>query len=344
MKFLLAKLVTLRMRSDIAPWSAIFLLTVAFLLPYFFAREALLNLQVYNAVSIIPLFTGAYLRERRGVLLPWAIIFSTEQVLIITAYGTYWPRSIVIECEIGNLIGLGLGLMIASFFSIKRHLDDAHAQLMKAHADLEQQALTDAVTGLPNRRAILLRLEQEIERTCRSDRPFALVFLDGDHFKKVNDTYGHAVGDVVLRQLGERASSVLRAGDTLGRLGGEEFIALLPQTASREAILVAERLRAAIAAHPLVSSEVEGGIPVTVSVGVASYSDDGATSDALLEQADLAMYCAKARGRNQVRTASEAERLRLKGLLLSSLPSEEEEGLSQHDDDERDKTLVATRP
>ena len=334
------KLTALRLQSDIAPWIVIFLLMTAFLLPYFFAREALLNLQVYNAVSIIPLFAGAYLRERRGVLVPWVIIFSTEQILIIMVYGTHWPRSIVIECEIGNLVGLGLGLMIASFFSINRRLDDAHSQLRKAHAALERQALIDALTGLPNRRAILLYLEQEIGRACRFGRPLTLVFFDGDCFKKVNDTYGHSVGDVVLFELGERASCVLRSGDTLGRLGGEEFIALLPETASREATPVAERLRAAIAAHPLASSEVEGGIPVTVSVGVASYPDDGATSNALLEQADLAMYCAKKWGRNQVRTASEAERLRLNSLPLSSLQSEKEEGPSQND--ERDGAFVAS--
>jgi len=341
MKVLVAKLVALRMRHDIAPWSVIFLLMAAFLLPYFFARATLLNFQAYNAMSIIPLFAGAYLRERKGVLLTWMIIFSTEQVLIFTTYGVHLPLSILTECEIGLLIGLGLGFMIASFFSINRRLDETRSQLVKAHVALEQQALTDVLTGLPNRRAIMLDLEQEIERARRSSRPLTLVFFDGDRFKTINDTYGHVVGDIVLRQLGERAGSVLRAGDTLGRLGGEEFIALLPQTASREAILVAERLRVAIAALPLACFEVEGGIPVTVSVGVASYPGDGVTSDVLLHKADQAMYCAKIEGRNQVRAASEAERLLSNGSLLSSRPSEAEESLAQHD--ERDETFVSAR-
>jgi len=128
MKVLVAKLVALRMRNDIAPWSVIFLLMAAFLLPYFFARETLMNFQAYNALSMIPLFDGAYLRERKGVLLTWMIIFSTEQVLIFTTYGTHLPRSIVTECEIGILIGLGLGFMIASFFpSIAAWMKPAHS-------------------------------------------------------------------------------------------------------------------------------------------------------------------------------------------------------------------------
>lgn len=120
-------------------------------------------------------------------------------------------------------------------------------------------------------------------------------------FKQVNDTYGHATGDLVLRELGERARSVLRAGDTVGRFGGEEFLVLLPETGQQEAREVAERLRSAVAASSLASQAIEGGIAITVSIGVASASE-------VQEQADQAMYWAKCLGRNQVRTATEAAR------------------------------------
>ena len=180
--------------------------------------------------------------------------------------------------------------------------------LKEANARLEALATTDMLTGLPNHRALQTQLEQECERARRFGHPLSLLFFDGDRFKQVNDTYGHATGDVVLRELGERARSVLRAGDTVGRFGGEEFLVLLPETHEQEALLVAERLRSAVAATPLAVCEVEGGIAVTVSVGVASYPIDGTTGSQVREQADQAMYWAKRLGRNQVRTAAEAER------------------------------------
>lgn len=180
--------------------------------------------------------------------------------------------------------------------------------LKEANARLEALATTDMLTGLPNHRTLHLLLEKECERARRFGHTFSLLFFDGDRFKQVNDTYGHATGDVVLRELGERARSVLRAGDTVGRFGGEEFLVLLPGTGEQEARQVAERLRAAVAASPLATREVEGGVAVTVSIGTASFPIDGATGSEVREQADQAMYWAKRLGRNQVRTATEAAR------------------------------------
>ncbi len=180
--------------------------------------------------------------------------------------------------------------------------------LKEANARLTALATTDMLTGLPNHRALQTQLEQECERARRFGHPLSLLFFDGDRFKHVNDSHGHATGDVVLRELGARARSILRAGDTVGRFGGEEFLVLLPETSEQEALLVAERLRSAVAAIPLAAGEVEGGIAVTVSVGVASYPVDGDTGSLVREQADQAMYWAKRLGRNQVRTAAEAGR------------------------------------
>ncbi len=187
-------------------------------------------------------------------------------------------------------------------------LQQEQEALKGANARLTALATTDMLTGLPNHRALQTQLEQECERARRFGHPLSLLFFDGDRFKQVNDTYGHATGDVVLRELGERARSILRAGDTVGRFGGEEFLILLPETDEHQALIVAERLRSAVAAYPLAACEVEGGIAVTVSIGVANYPSDGATGSAVREQADQAMYWAKRLGRNQVRSAAEAER------------------------------------
>lgn len=187
-------------------------------------------------------------------------------------------------------------------------LQSEHEALNEANTRLATLATTDMLTNLPNHRALQSLLEQECERTRRFGHPLSLLFFDGDRFKQVNDTYGHAVGDVVLRELGERTRSILRAGDTVGRFGGEEFLVLLPETNQQDAQVIAERLRSTVASAPLATHEVEGGIAVTVSIGVASYPLDGASASEVHEQADQAMYWAKRLGRNQIRTAAEAVR------------------------------------
>ncbi|MBA2284517.1 MAG: GGDEF domain-containing protein, partial [Ktedonobacteraceae bacterium] len=178
--------------------------------------------------------------------------------------------------------------------------------LQEANQRLATLATTDMLTNLPNHRALSEGLEQEGERARRYGHPLSLLFFDGDHFKKVNDTYGHATGDAVLRELGSRAASIVRAGDMLGRYGGEEFLLLLPETNAQAALMVAERLRAIVALAPLALAEVEGGIAITVSIGVASYPEDGATASEVRDQADQAMYWAKRLGRNQVCTGEQA--------------------------------------
>lgn len=201
---------------------------------------------------------------------------------------------------------------------LHKRLQREHEALNEANARLEALATTDMLTNLPNHRSLQTTLERECERARRFGRPLSMLFFDGDRFKQVNDIYGHAVGDVVLRELGERARSVLRAGDTVGRFGGEEFLVLLPETDEEEARLVAERFRSAVAASPLASHEVEGGIAVTVSIGLASYPINGSTANEVREQADQAMYWAKRLGRNQVRTAAEAARANLDAELKAA--------------------------
>jgi diguanylate cyclase (GGDEF)-like protein len=170
----------------------------------------------------------------------------------------------------------------------------------KERAELHQRlaAQTDELTGAANRRSILDRADALLARCRDYTVPVAVLLLDLDHFKSVNDTFGHDVGDNVLKAAAQVLSGVLRKGDLFGRIGGEEFAFCLPDTSAREAINVAERVRAAISKLCLRSSS--GAISVTVSVGVASTERVGYNLSALMKAADAALYEAKARGRDCV--------------------------------------------
>lgn len=159
-------------------------------------------------------------------------------------------------------------------------------------------ALTDSLTGLYNRRYLEVHLEKLIEQNGRSQKAMGVIMMDIDHFKSVNDTYGHNVGDEVLKVFSERLKDNLRSFDLVARLGGEEFVAILPDVSPERAYMVAERLRKAIADVPVPCS-VEGGIlQVTTSIGGAIINRGGHSIPAVLERADKCLYEAKHSGRN----------------------------------------------
>lgn len=163
---------------------------------------------------------------------------------------------------------------------------------------LETMAMTDELTGLFNRRYFTQRGEEEFQQARRYQLPFSLMMLDLDRFKSVNDIYGHDAGDYVLKQFAVLMRHSLREVDILGRLGGEEFGVLLPNTDGDHTLILAERLRQTIEAH---SFEIRGkSLGMTTSIGVATYHEDSASLDELLIQADSALYRAKNQGRNRV--------------------------------------------
>lgn len=170
------------------------------------------------------------------------------------------------------------------------------------HAQLEAAARTDAKTGLLNANAWQQEAEREIARAHRTGSPLVVVIADLDHFKSVNDTYGHLVGDRLLTAVAAALQARLRDYDVLGRFGGEEFTLVLPHTEPAEAEQIARRLRADVAA---VSVAIEGAEPVrvTVSMGAAVYGVNGADLTELLAAADLALYRSKTAGRDRVRFA-----------------------------------------
>jgi diguanylate cyclase (GGDEF)-like protein len=166
-------------------------------------------------------------------------------------------------------------------------------------AETHDAAITDKLTGIANRPAILAALFTEVERAGRYDRPLAVAFVDIDLFKAVNDTYGHEAGDVVLRGVATTLGANLRAADTLGRYGGEEFMVILPETDSLAAAALAEKLRQVILGARY-AIEGLGTVAVTVSIGVAIGVGRTLRVEAMVRDADAAMYSAKALGRNQV--------------------------------------------
>ena len=168
-----------------------------------------------------------------------------------------------------------------------------------AERELERLAQTDTLTGLANRRHFMSLAEQELSRTARYGGDLSVLMMDIDHFKQVNDTYGHQTGDLVIQKLGDLCKQALRDIDIVGRIGGEEFAVILPQTGSQQAVEAAERLRTMVDTARV---PMDQGMPLhfTVSIGVTSVEMTGANLDTLLGIADNAMYAAKKGGRNQV--------------------------------------------
>ena len=173
---------------------------------------------------------------------------------------------------------------------------------MADNARLEQLAQTDALTQLLNRRALTERITAEMERALRYDSSMALLMIDLDHFKRVNDSYGHLVGDDVLRDVAALLTKTIRTTDMVARYGGEEFLVLLPETDDAGAAMFAERIREAVESHDFGGPADQPGLGLTTSVGVATFPAARIESvEDLFARADAALYRAKADGRNRVR-------------------------------------------
>uniref|UniRef100_UPI0035AE8E56 sensor domain-containing diguanylate cyclase n=1 Tax=Chitinimonas sp. TaxID=1934313 RepID=UPI0035AE8E56 len=182
-------------------------------------------------------------------------------------------------------------------------LNEQHAKLTAVEAEMRRLATTDALTGIPNRRQFISALGQEARRSRRNGRPLSVIMADIDHFKRVNDTFGHAAGDLVLTRVARLLQGNKRSADIVGRLGGEEFAVLLPETEVAQAAEVADRLRVLIANEQILFDGAP--IPVTISFGCAAIApiqeglSEPASIEAVLQAADRALYQAKNAGRNR---------------------------------------------
>ncbi len=192
---------------------------------------------------------------------------------------------------------------------LRRELQRKNRSLYALNIHLEQRATSDPLTGLPNHRALVERLNEELARASTTHTPCALLFIDIDYFKGINDKHGHLIGDRVLQDFALLIQRTLRAGDYIGRWGGEEFVVILPGINSSSAFVVAERLRYQVAQQGFLGS---AALRLTCSLGVAAYPEDATERKNLLARADRAMYAAKRLGRNQTRMARDPEVLAIR--------------------------------
>jgi len=220
------------------------------------------------------------------------VLFISRQAIVLVENRELYARHALAHAE--------TMLMYRETEVLQNELARKNEALVEANARLEALAGTDSHTGMANHRTIMLQLDSEISRARRYGHSFTILFCDIDHFKRINDTYGHMSGDMALRHFARVVSQVLRNDDSVGRWGGEEFLVLLPETSGENALIVAERVRMAVAARPLICNDK---IELTCSIGVAALPRDAMTRDDLVAAADAAMYAAKADGRNRVCSA-----------------------------------------
>ncbi|MEJ2694588.1 MAG: diguanylate cyclase, partial [Candidatus Thiodiazotropha sp.] len=233
------------------------------------------------------------LAAQAGVASCWSEPVFSSKERILGTFAVYHRESRAPDEEDLRLIGQAANL---ASIAIEHH---------QTLAELERQAHIDSLTGLANRGRFMALAEAEQARAARYGKPFAVLLLDVDHFKSINDLYGHKAGDAVLRELGAILRKTLREVDIIGRIGGEEFAALLPETDAAQAPEVAERLRRAIADSEMPAGDGEP-LHITVSIGVVVSTEHASYIDKLLSQADIALYQAKNNGRNRVSVAQTA--------------------------------------
>jgi diguanylate cyclase (GGDEF)-like protein len=242
--------------------------------PAWFSGTILLGFMLLNVARGIALLTG-FLKDSR-------LFYEVEAL----TYGVY--------------IAIALGIAFGFFWMTTTMLS----------VSLERMASTDPLTRLYNRRVFLLWCDKELLRSKRTGDPFSILMIDLDHFKKINDEFGHPAGDMALCSAVEKMQSSIRGIDVLGRWGGEEFVALLPSADPDAALAVAERVRANIEkillpARSLNAAKRTPGIRMTVSVGVTTYTGSEDNLQDMLQRADESLYRAKALGRNRVLAAPE---------------------------------------
>jgi diguanylate cyclase (GGDEF)-like protein len=271
---------------NVVPWVYLYLLpTFSFLLYIIVIPDASSTAFVW--VYTFPVLSYLLLGRERGALLALPFV-----LLALLLYLTTYP----VKFDARSLIDLGNAVLCGLMIIVFVHLYEARRAA--AHQQLQKMARTDALTGVASRGSFQQDLEQSILEAQRTRRPLVLVILDVDHFKAVNDQYGHHAGDQALRHICNRLSLRLRQTDLLGRLGGEEFGVLLLNTERDAAVALVETLREQIASAPLVYGEQQ--IYLTVTMGLAQWPTDGMTVEQLYRCADQRLYRGKAQGRNRL--------------------------------------------
>lgn len=252
-----------------------------------------------NGLTLLLIVSTAQLVLVPGWFLVNAAISATALVGYLIVMNT-WPEPPADWLDLTSVGIIGFLFILGMGYSAQRLRRDSYfsrVQLQEANRKLNRLATLDHLTGCANRRHFYAQAEAELSRSRRYSRDMGLVIMDVDHFKAINDRFGHAAGDAVLQTLSETLREELRELDVLGRIGGEEFALLLPETARREAVAIAERLRRRLAELRI---EHEGAeLTLTSSFGVTAREPADVTLDAIMRRADRALYEAKAAGRNR---------------------------------------------
>lgn len=243
---------------------------------------------------------GLTTRQMLGVLVYSLVAFGVASGVVAARDEPDYPTVVA-----AAYVGMVVVVLLSSTFlttrvqSTREHLRRQKAELAQALEQIRQLATHDDLTGLLNRRAMLDRMQLEQRRSLRSGSPLLIAQLDIDHFKAVNDTHGHAAGDLVLQSFADTVRRNVRDTDVLARWGGEEFVLLLCDTPAADAVTLMERLRQAVQAMQVPVPQSGGPITVTVSIGLARHTPADPLAGTL-ERADRALYAAKAGGRNRV--------------------------------------------
>ena len=248
-------------------------------------------------VAIILMFGifGLTTRQMLGVLVYSLVAFGVASGVVAARDEPDYP-TVVATAYVGMVVVV---LLSSTFLTTREHLRRQKAELAQALEQIRQLATHDDLTGLLNRRAMLDRMQLEQRRSLRSGSPLLIAQLDIDHFKVVNDTHGHAAGDLVLQSFADTVRRNVRDTDVLARWGGEEFVLLLCDTPAADAVALMERLRQAVQAMQVPVPQGGGPITVTVSIGLARHTPADPLAGTL-ERADRALYAAKAGGRKRV--------------------------------------------
>lgn len=187
------------------------------------------------------------------------------------------------------------------FFGVNiTDLKQTQMSLEEANQKIELLANTDKLTSINNRRSFYSIAEQELQKSKKDKHSLALLLLDLDHFKKINDNYGHEIGDFILKEFAALCKNLLRQSDSISRIGGEEFTILLPRTNHLQAYQIAEKIRVKVAEHEFYIENIEHAINISISIGISNLIDEKKSIKELMIEADIALYKAKNIGRNQV--------------------------------------------
>jgi diguanylate cyclase (GGDEF)-like protein/putative nucleotidyltransferase with HDIG domain len=267
----------------VSPWLGTVLVSLALV----FTRDST------SAYTLFYLWIGLYafyfLPRGRAAALGGFVIANYGVVVLALRFAMPRPHGVAIDDDVHHFVLIAGTLAVAGVFIVL--LRERVGRLI---SQLTDAATTDALTGLLNRRGFQRLMLVELERAKRSNRPFSLLTADCDHFKLINDRFGHGAGDQALQRIGSMLESHKRSIDTAARIGGEEFALILPETDQHEAYIVAERLRNRLS--EVFESEA---LPLKLSFGVASFPVHGSSSESLMRAADEALYAAKALGRDR---------------------------------------------